>query len=416
MKKVLSFVLLLCIGVFVYFLYFKEKSNIYNLLDNVEGEFYIEEYSVFGTHFMIKGCYDEKLDLDLELILKNKKEDIKLKSKFYIEGDKTCFTVSEKNNDGIYLDDLNIGDYLLLVSSGDKYYTLNNKTEYKDIEYYTITRNNSNNKINIVFNKFKNNNYVEFKITKSELPNDVYDITLDPGHGGKDPGSSGTLNGKSYNEKDLTLKITLLLKSELEKQCLKVKLTRDSDTFISSYGDEGRAVIPNLYHTKYSFSIHLNSNSSKMNYGGVEVYVPNDIDYELAEILASNISKEVGYSKKSVDKISNGIYFSYFTKSDIIDSSLELKEKNMEPYDIKEGAPYMYMIREVGGINTYAYVDGRNEYYGLNKFYSSNITAEPYLLELGYINYEDDLEKLVSHPETFSSAISKSIKEYLNIS
>ena len=99
MKKVLSFVLLLCIGVFVYFLYFKEKSNIYNLLDNVEGEFYIEEYSVFGTHFMIKACYDEKLDLDLELILKNKKEDIKLKSKFYIEGDKTCFTVSEKNND-----------------------------------------------------------------------------------------------------------------------------------------------------------------------------------------------------------------------------------------------------------------------------------------------------------------------------
>ena len=76
----------------------------------------------------------------------------------------------------------------------------------------------------------------------------------------------------------------------------------------------------------------------------------------------------------------------------------------------------MFMIREVGGINTYAYVDGRNEYYGLNKFYSSNITTEPYLLELGYMNYEDDLEKLVLHPELFSSAISKSIKEYLNIS
>ena len=416
MKKIFYFMFSMCIGAFVYFIYFKEEKNIYNLLDNVEGEFYIEEYSVFGTHLNIKGCYDDKLDLNSSLILKNDEDEIELKSKFYADGNRTCFKESEKNNDGIYLDGLDTGDYLLMVLSSNKYYTLNNKTEYKDIEYYTITRNNSNNKINIIFDKVKNNNYVEFKIAKSKLPDDVYDITLDAGHGGKDPGTSAKLSGKSYNEKDLTLEITLLLKSELEKEGLKVKLTRDSDTYIYPYGDEGRAVIPNSYHTKYSLSIHLNNNSSKINYGGVEIYTPNNIDYEFAETLASNISKEVGYSKKSVDKISNGIYFSYFTKTDITDSELELKGKNMKPYDIKEGAPYMFMIREVGGINTYAYVDGRNEYYGLNKFYSSNITTEPYLLELGYMNYEDDLEKLVLHPELFSSAISKSIKEYLNIS
>ena len=76
----------------------------------------------------------------------------------------------------------------------------------------------------------------------------------------------------------------------------------------------------------------------------------------------------------------------------------------------------MYMIREVGGINTNAYIDGRNKEHGLNKYYNSNQTPEPYLIELGYINYKKDLENIVNKPEGFAKAISNSIKEYLNIS
>ena len=82
MKKIFYFMFSMCIGAFVYFIYFKEEKNIYNLLDNVEGEFYIEEYSVFGTHLNIKGCYDDKLDLNSSLILKNDEDEIELKSKF----------------------------------------------------------------------------------------------------------------------------------------------------------------------------------------------------------------------------------------------------------------------------------------------------------------------------------------------
>ena len=76
----------------------------------------------------------------------------------------------------------------------------------------------------------------------------------------------------------------------------------------------------------------------------------------------------------------------------------------------------MYMIREVGGKYTYAYVDGRNEYYGLNSYYNSNKVAEPYLIELAYLNYNSDLIKAVENPEEFSLAIKKAIEEYLNIS
>ena len=129
-----------------------------------------------------------------------------------------------------------------------------------------------------------------------------------------------------------------------------------------------------------------------------------------------NISNIVNYSKKKTNKISNGVYYTYFTKEDIIESKEDMLEKNMKPYDIKVNAPYMYMIREVGGINTYAYIDGRNVEHGLNKYYNCNKVAEPYLIELGYMNYKKDLENIVNKPEAFAKAISNSLKEELNIS
>ena len=73
----------------------------------------------------------------------------------------------------------------------------------------------------------------------------------------------------------------------------------------------------------------------------------------------------------------------------------------------------MYMIRELGGINTYAYIDDRNNDYGNNIYYNSNHTTEPYLLELAYINYENDLSKIVNNPKQFSTEISSAIKAYL---
>ena len=93
-----------------------------------------------------------------------------------------------------------------------------------------------------------------------------------------------------------------------------------------------------------------------------------------------------------------------------------MKEKKLTPYDIKLGAPYMYMIREVGGVCTYAYVDGRNDYYGLNPYYNSNKVSEPYLIEMAYMNYDSNLRKVVKEPKLVSNAIVESIVEYLNLS
>ena len=417
MKKILYFFLIILLVIFSYIFFTYQQLKYYEeILSEVEIlDFNINNYSIFGTHLNIEGCINKKLEYP-ELILKNKEEVITIESTFYEEGDSTCFYISEYNDGGIYLDGLNKGNYILLVKDNELTYTLNNNTSYKDLEYYTITKNNTNNKINIKFKEYQNKPYVNFVIKESNLPDNVYDVSIDPGHGGKDPGAIGKLNGIEYYESNLTLDVSLLIKRELEKQGLKVHITREDDIYLNSYGEGGRALLANDNHSKYSFSIHLNSSYGTPTSGGVEVYTPNDIDYTLATMLADNLSNVVGYSKNSSFRIKNGVYYKYFKQVDIDDSKEYMLENEMNPYDITLGSPYMYMIREVGGIHTYAYIDGRNEYYGLNKHYNSNQTAEPYLIELAYINYNEDLTKVLNSPEEFSGAVSSTIKEYLNIS
>lgn len=54
-------------------------------------------------------------------------------------------------------------------------------------------------------------------------------VTLDPGHGGEDPGAIGAMGTK---EKNITLQIAKKLKNMLTQQNIKCFLTRDSDYFI----------------------------------------------------------------------------------------------------------------------------------------------------------------------------------------
>ena len=205
--------------------------------------------------------------------------------------------------------------------------------------------------------------------------------------------------------------IALKIKEELENHGFKVMLTRNSDKDLDYYNESGRAVIPNKYHTKLCLSIHVNSESN-MKYGGVEVYIPNDIDYAFSRSLANNLSTINGYSKKIDNRVEDGIYFNAFNSESIIKANKENVAKGLKEYEIEVNAPEMYMIREVGGKLTHAYQDGRNKKYGLNPYYNSNIVAEGYLIELGYITYLDDLDKFINNSEDFSKMISKSILDF----
>ncbi len=426
MKKLLGLIILILLILYGYLYINKinEKEEKIKFLSIVEEqEANINNYYIYGNHFNIEGILgiDNVSTNNFSLVLKNNDEEIILDCNFEIKENKLFFYTSDLINKGINLDTLNQGNYYILIKytteEATKYYSLNNNTSDSNLEYYTITKNNKNNKIDIKFKKDKidnkNINYLKLSIKKSKLPNDIYDIAIDPGHGGVDSGADQKYDGKTYYEKDITLEVALNLKKELEHLGYKVLLTREKDKDLDYYNEIGRATLPNKYHTKLCISIHLNSEDSKMNYGGVEVYTPNDIDYSLSRLLASKISEINGFSQKIHNKIEDGVYFNGFTEESIKKANEENKEKGLKTYDIKVGTPEMYMIREVGGRITNAYVDGRNDKYGLNPYYNSNQTAESYLIELGYMSYIDDLKKLIDN-KIYSQKISEAIKEFYN--
>ena len=71
------------------------------------------------------------------------------------------------------------------------------------------------------------------------------------------------------------------------------------------------------------------------------------------------------------------------------------------------------MIRETGGYMTGAYIDGRDGD-DENKFVLSNRGIESYILELGYINNENDLKIIDEQKKDYMKIVSDTIKEYYN--
>lgn len=123
-------------------------------------------------------------------------------------------------------------------------------------------------------------------------------ITVDPGHGGRDP---GTRYGKIL-EKDLNLEISKQLEKELTKQGAIVFMTRDKDEDLSSQYDS-RKKRGDLYRrilfiqknkSDLYLSIHLNWYNDAY-YSGVEVLY-NNINSN-NKVLSNMITKEFAKNK-----------------------------------------------------------------------------------------------------------------------
>ncbi|MCI4670552.1 MAG: N-acetylmuramoyl-L-alanine amidase [Bacteroidia bacterium] len=95
----------------------------------------------------------------------------------------------------------------------------------------------------------------------------IQTLIIDPGHGGKDPGTVG----KRKYEKEIALKVSLLLKDSLKKYFprMKVLLTRDKDKFIPLHK---RGEFAQENQGDFFISIHCNAMKNKARHG-VETYV-----------------------------------------------------------------------------------------------------------------------------------------------
>ena len=122
-----------------------------------------------------------------------------------------------------------------------------------------------------------------------------FKVVLDAGHGGKDPGK---IFGK-VNEKQIALKIILLVGKELEKDSrFSVVYTRKDDRFIELYE---RGAIANREKAQLFISVHCNGAAATKAYGS-ETFVlglhANERNFEVAKEENQVIYLENNYHEK----------------------------------------------------------------------------------------------------------------------
>lgn len=101
-------------------------------------------------------------------------------------------------------------------------------------------------------------------------------VVLDPGHGGNEPGAVRTINGITYAERDLVLKIANYCKAELETYTgVKVYMTRTDNTSAVESRSQ-RVQKAQQWGADILVSFHLNATGANMDSAnGAAVYIPN---------------------------------------------------------------------------------------------------------------------------------------------
>ena len=159
--------------------------------------------------------------------------------------------------------------------------------------------------LNIIF-------YIPTIAESRKLILDNITIVIDPGHGGKDVGTSY----KDIYEKDINLSISLYLKEELESFGANIIMTRVGDydlsypnaSFRKKSDFNNRIKIINENNTDLFLSIHQNYYKDSK-YDGIQIFYKNN--KELGEFIQNKLNN----NRKSKE-ISKDLYMYRYIKTD----------------------------------------------------------------------------------------------------
>lgn len=310
---------------------------------------------------------------------------------------------SSTGNLGIRLADLDEGEYFIKINELPVYVM-------EDINecWYTITRNGQANQVTLQ----SKNGQLSIKVHKvNQLPENVYDVLIDPGHGGLDGGTVAN----NLTEAQEVLKLSKYIADRLKDHGLKVKLTRTEDLDPagagnfdygkSPYFDEGRVEQVYRYQTKYMISNHLNAFNGTLE--GFEVYSSVVSDDDWGSKVASTLTEagqEARDSEKSEFRVSEGSYKKYFLCKD---SSYATEYGCSNDY-----MDYLYIIRDTGGrVSQSTTLPDYNDNYTT----IPNYGAETILIEYAYIDNSKDSKDWIANWEKWGEAIVKATVDYLGI-
>ena len=199
------------------------------------------------------------------------------------EDKKRCISHEMNSSDKYYyhgsikLTSLENGTYYMWVSSNKEEKTKN----YLPMQHQ-IKRGRVGDKL-VTF--YYEDNNVKLEIEDFEY---LYDIVIDPGHGGSDTGAQNHIT----NEKIINLEQSLYEKKRYEEHGLKVLLLREDYSYGIVMGDESWPIVRRKayalgYHgvtSKITYSNHHNSSLDKSLTGWEIIVSSNAIDDELKEV------------------------------------------------------------------------------------------------------------------------------------
>jgi N-acetylmuramoyl-L-alanine amidase len=237
--------------------------------------------------------------------------------------------------------------------------------------------------------------------TPARLPSGLkpgHVVTIDPGHGGTDPGNPGLYFPRGVQEKHVTLQVGLLLRSELQKRGIQVRMTRTRDTLIA-LGDRGGYCTENC---DLFVSIHVNSLARRRGYTerrGFETYFLAEARTEDAERVARMENEAIRFEGAAVESATaSGL--------DFILRDLQLNEY------LRESARLAEMIQEsLDPVHS-----GENRGVKQAGFRVLTTARRPaVLVELGYSTNQEDARLMTrrSSQAALAAAIADAVVAYL---
>ena len=258
----------------------------------------------------------------------------------------------------------------------------NQKQKQKVIKKNTTTKKK--------YNNIKQNKVPEYKIRYNETNFKNRVIIIDPGHGGKD---SGTSSKGRIREKNVVLNISKYLKDYLQDKGFKVYLTRYNDSFISL---KKRTQLANIRRADLFISIHANA-SPKKTTSGIETYFLSTGRSKKAKNVAL---RENSLGVKSLNVLSKNVLLNVVNRQKIVASNklaIDI-QRNMLVYTAQKG----YKVKDHGvrGGPFWVLVGAR----------MPNV-----LVEVGYLSNPKEARRLnnKSYQKILAKGISMGIESYL---
>ena len=247
---------------------------------------------------------------------------------------------------------------------------------------------------NIYLLKKKNNVFSRIVIDYSLNNKKTKTIIIDPGHGGKDSGAVGIFKNL---EKNITLKVGLLLKDKFEKETnYKVILTRNKDLFLKL---RNRTKIAKKNDADIFISLHADYNRNK-NARGISLYTLSEraSDKEAAALARrENRSDLIGGVDLTTESSEVTSILLDLTKRDTLNQSSHLVK-----FLIKSFKNEMNLLQRTHRSAGFAVL--------------KSLDIPSVLIEMGYLSNKNDSKLLIteSYQKKLSDKIVKAVIYYFD--